>query len=173
MLTLIRSISHGKNVNVIVSSHLLPDVERTCDAVLVMKGGAVVTQGDISALREMPELPAETDGRAAPAPELPLAPGAVQLGAAPAPPREAARLQLDIELREPSPRFAAAVGARGGSVTLEDGPRYRFTFPERDAGEAFRVSPLLFEAAREAGAQVRRFHPARRSLEDVFMEAMK
>src|SRR5204862_1744856 len=43
MLTLIRSISHGKDVNVIVSSHLLPDVERTCDAVLVMKGGAVVT----------------------------------------------------------------------------------------------------------------------------------
>src|SRR5205823_13997173 len=59
MLTLIRSVSHGKDVNVIVSSHLLPDVERTCDAVLVMKAGAVVTQGDIAALREMPGLPAE------------------------------------------------------------------------------------------------------------------
>jgi ABC-type nitrate/sulfonate/bicarbonate transport system ATPase subunit len=33
MLDLIRDISHGKGLSVIVSSHLLPDIERTCDAV--------------------------------------------------------------------------------------------------------------------------------------------
>ncbi|HEU4752755.1 MAG TPA: ABC transporter ATP-binding protein, partial [Armatimonadota bacterium] len=51
MLALIRDISHGKGVNVVVSSHLLPDIERTCDYVLVMKSGRVVTQGEVAALR--------------------------------------------------------------------------------------------------------------------------
>src|SRR5438094_7701000 len=33
MLELVRDISHGKGVNVIVSSHLLPDIHRKCDYV--------------------------------------------------------------------------------------------------------------------------------------------
>ena len=37
MLELVRDISHGKGVNVIVSSHLLPDIERTCDSLIVMR----------------------------------------------------------------------------------------------------------------------------------------
>jgi ABC-2 type transport system ATP-binding protein len=52
MLSLIRGISHGKSVNVVVSSHLLPDIERTCDRVIVLSGGRVATQGDIAELRE-------------------------------------------------------------------------------------------------------------------------
>jgi ABC-2 type transport system ATP-binding protein len=52
MLTLIRSLSHGKHVDVIVSSHLMPDIERTCDMVMVMKGGAIVAEGEITALRQ-------------------------------------------------------------------------------------------------------------------------
>ncbi len=51
MLGLIRDVSHGKGVNVLVSSHLLPDIERTCDRVIVMKAGKVVTEGEIAALR--------------------------------------------------------------------------------------------------------------------------
>ena len=39
MLALVRDISHGKGVNVLVSSHLLPDIERTCDQVIVMRDG--------------------------------------------------------------------------------------------------------------------------------------
>lgn len=53
MLNLVRSISHGKGVNVIVSSHLLPDIERTCDNVILMRAGKVVTQGAVAELREM------------------------------------------------------------------------------------------------------------------------
>jgi len=52
MLALIRDISHGKGVNVVVSSHLLPDVERTCDEVIVLKDGVMKAQGPISTLRE-------------------------------------------------------------------------------------------------------------------------
>src|SRR5579862_6159957 len=52
MLALIRDISHGKGVNVIVSSHLLPDIERTCDQVIVMRAGQIATQGSIASLRQ-------------------------------------------------------------------------------------------------------------------------
>jgi ABC-2 type transport system ATP-binding protein len=51
MLELIRDLAHNKNVNLILSSHLLPDVEYTCDHVVVMDKGAVATQGPIQALK--------------------------------------------------------------------------------------------------------------------------
>ena len=52
MLKLIRDISHSKGVNVIVSSHLLPDIERTCDEVIVMRKGKIATQGLVTDLRK-------------------------------------------------------------------------------------------------------------------------
>ena len=36
MLELIRDIAHEKKINLILSSHLLPDVEYTCDRVVVL-----------------------------------------------------------------------------------------------------------------------------------------
>ncbi len=36
MLELIHDLAHNKGVNLILSSHLLPDVEYTCDQVVVM-----------------------------------------------------------------------------------------------------------------------------------------
>ena len=53
MLALIKDISHGKGVNVIVSSHLLPDIERVCDEVIVLKDGAVGAQGSIASLKHL------------------------------------------------------------------------------------------------------------------------
>ena len=51
MLELIRDLAHNKNVNLILSSHLLPDVEYTCDDVVVMDKGQVATQGPIQQLK--------------------------------------------------------------------------------------------------------------------------
>ena len=51
MLELIRDLGHNKNVNLILSSHLLPDVEFTCDHVVVMDKGQVATQGPIDELK--------------------------------------------------------------------------------------------------------------------------
>ena len=51
MLELIRDLAHNKNVNLILSSHLLPDVEFTCDHVVVMDKGQVVAQGPINELK--------------------------------------------------------------------------------------------------------------------------
>jgi ABC-2 type transport system ATP-binding protein len=51
MLELIRDLGHNKNVNLILSSHLLPDVEFTCDHVVVMDKGQIAAQGPIQELK--------------------------------------------------------------------------------------------------------------------------
>jgi ABC-2 type transport system ATP-binding protein len=51
MLELIRDLGHNKNVNLILSSHLLPDVEYTCDDVVVMDKGQLAAQGPIAQLK--------------------------------------------------------------------------------------------------------------------------
>jgi len=51
MLALVRDLAYRKDVNVIVSSHLLPDVEATCEHVLVMHRGSLVAAGPIAELK--------------------------------------------------------------------------------------------------------------------------
>jgi ABC-2 type transport system ATP-binding protein len=51
MLDLVRDLARNKGVNVIVSSHLLPDIEYTCDHVVVLDKGRVATAGTIDALK--------------------------------------------------------------------------------------------------------------------------
>ncbi len=51
MLELIRDLAHNKGVNLILSSHLLPDVEYTCDHVVVLDKGAVAAHGPIEQLK--------------------------------------------------------------------------------------------------------------------------
>ena len=51
MLELIRDLAHNKGVNLILSSHLLPDVEYTCDRVVVMDKGTIAAAGPIEALK--------------------------------------------------------------------------------------------------------------------------
>jgi ABC-2 type transport system ATP-binding protein len=52
MLELVRDLAHNKGVNLILSSHLLPDVEYTCDHVVVMDKGSIATAGPIEALKQ-------------------------------------------------------------------------------------------------------------------------
>jgi ABC-2 type transport system ATP-binding protein len=63
MLELIRSISHGKGVNVLVSSHLLPDVERVCDQIIVVMGGRLRAQGRIADLKRLEGHPVDVELR--------------------------------------------------------------------------------------------------------------
>jgi ABC-2 type transport system ATP-binding protein len=51
MLALIRDLSETKGINVIVSSHVLPDVEATCDHVIVLDKGQVAAAGTIQDLK--------------------------------------------------------------------------------------------------------------------------
>jgi len=52
MLELVRDLAHNKGVNLILSSHLLPDVEYTCDHVVVMDKGRIAAAGPIEALKQ-------------------------------------------------------------------------------------------------------------------------
>jgi len=132
MLRLVRDISHDKGLHVIVCSHLLPDVEDTCDEVIVLREGQVVTQGSVESLRR-------TSG-----------------------------VQVDVELREASEAFCAAAERGGAKVVSRLGSRCRLALPDGTTDPAREV----FAIAAASGAQVRAISRARRSLEDVFMEAM-
>jgi len=52
MLELVRDLGRNKGVNLILSSHLLPDVEYACDHVVVMDKGRIAAQGGIAALKQ-------------------------------------------------------------------------------------------------------------------------
>ena len=51
ILALVRDIAATKAISLILSSHLLPDVEHACSHVVVLHKGAVATQGPITALK--------------------------------------------------------------------------------------------------------------------------
>lgn len=131
MLELVRSVSHGKDVNVLVSSHLLPDIERVCDRVVVVMGGQLRASGSIKELKRLEGHP------------------------------------VDVELRESSPAFVQELQARGVSVTPRNFSTYRIQVP----GAVPEVA-LVMAAARAAGAQVRGYSLAERTLEEAFLDAV-
>ena len=47
MLELVHDLGHKQRKNILLCSHLLRDVEQTCDHVLVLDKGTVVTQGSM------------------------------------------------------------------------------------------------------------------------------
>jgi ABC-2 type transport system ATP-binding protein len=52
ILELSRDLAHNKDMSLIFSSHLLPDVEAVCDYVLVLSRGGLVVQGNIQELKQ-------------------------------------------------------------------------------------------------------------------------
>ena len=48
MLTLIRKTHREFGISVLFSSHLMADVERTCDRIIVLQGGRLVHSGDVA-----------------------------------------------------------------------------------------------------------------------------
>ena len=63
MLDLIRSITHGKGLSVVVSSHILPDIERVCDQVLVVMRGQLRASGTIAELKKLKGHPVDVELR--------------------------------------------------------------------------------------------------------------
>jgi len=49
MLDLVRKTHREFGISVLFSSHLMSDVERTCDRIIVLQGGRVVQSGEVSA----------------------------------------------------------------------------------------------------------------------------
>jgi len=62
MLGLVRRVGHELGIDVILSSHLLEEVERVCDAVVILDHGTTVASGGMASLRgAVPELIVELD----------------------------------------------------------------------------------------------------------------
>jgi len=53
ILELIKDISSKKDIQVLISSHILPDVESCCTYVVILNKGRVAAQGEISKLKEI------------------------------------------------------------------------------------------------------------------------
>jgi ABC-2 type transport system ATP-binding protein len=65
MLDLIRRVGTEFGMHIVISSHHLEEVERICDAVVIVEGGTVVHAGTLADLRRGPEgLVVEVDERA-------------------------------------------------------------------------------------------------------------
>src|SRR5208337_4963527 len=53
MLELARDLAHEKQISLLLSSHLLPDVEFVCDHVLVLGRGRLLAQGQIQDMKNL------------------------------------------------------------------------------------------------------------------------
>jgi ABC-2 type transport system ATP-binding protein len=148
MLELVRDLARNKGVNLILSSHLLPDVEYTCDQVVVMDQGRIAAEGPIASLKQprgrVYELRVKIPAR--------VVPGAALEGdAAP-----------DADLT----RFIDRLRVAGMEchATEEDVMR---VFVPGDGG-----ARELFALAAAEGVQVRHLRPSVPTLEDVFAKAV-
>jgi ABC-2 type transport system ATP-binding protein len=56
ILELIMDISLKKDIQVLISSHILPDIELTCKYVVILNKGKLAAQGEISELKEIRDL---------------------------------------------------------------------------------------------------------------------
>jgi len=53
ILELISDITSKKDLHVLISSHILTDIEQTCSALVILNKGKVAAQGELAALREV------------------------------------------------------------------------------------------------------------------------
>lgn len=53
ILDLIRDISSKKDIQVLISSHILSDIESVCSTVIILNKGQIVAQGQISELKQL------------------------------------------------------------------------------------------------------------------------
>jgi ABC-2 type transport system ATP-binding protein len=53
VLELIMDISSKKDIQVLISSHILPDIEQTCSYVVILNKGEMAAQGQISELKQV------------------------------------------------------------------------------------------------------------------------
>ncbi len=132
---------HGKTI--LVSTHVLPDVQSICDSVIVLAGGRVRLAGTIHDLTH-PPLPEE---------RLEVA-GAID--------------DLIVRLAARGIPARRALGHEGG-IPTEEADSGTILLQVSDP-ETLRV---VWQEAERLNVRVRSLEPARRPLEEVFLEALK
>jgi ABC-2 type transport system ATP-binding protein len=132
MLAMIRDLALVQHKSIVLSSHILQDVENICHSAVLMDGGRVLAAGPLAELT-----------------------------------RHAAR---SFALEAAGPREALAAELRSAGVLEVESPQadhYRLAVP--DGLEPVR----LFAAVQSAGGAVRRLVEHRRTLEEVFLGAVR
>jgi len=126
MLGLLKVLSATKGRSLVLSTHLLPDVEGLCDFLVVLNGGRLLASAPTKEILSV-------DTR-----------------------------ELVIRIKGDLPRFVAALAQRGVAVRPA---RHEVRIDRPSGGER-----VLFEAAAEAGCQIRYLGPATRSIEELFLQ---
>jgi ABC-2 type transport system ATP-binding protein len=128
MLDLIRSISHGKGVNVLVSSHVLRDIERVCDRVVVVMKGQLRATGTIHELKAIQGQPLDVEVRE---PNHAFASRLMEIGAVVGPPKNNVyRVQLAGDVRQA--HITVQTAARATNAQIRG-----FRVAERSLEDAF------------------------------------
>jgi ABC-2 type transport system ATP-binding protein len=143
MLDLIREIPERTRAHLLLSTHILPDVERTCEDVIVMNEGKVLYDGGLDALvrQEHDLFEVRIKG------DLETYTSAVK----------AAGFEVSMD---GSKLVARVVGGAAAEATGEQ-------------DRVDRAVRALLEAAVKAGAQVRHLQPLRATLEQAFLETVQ
>ena len=130
ILTLLRELATEHKKHLLLSSHLLPDVEHVCTNVVMLRQGRIVRKGPITEL---------TSGE---------------------------KGTYEVKARGDLARLLAQLRGLGAEVG-EGAPGEGAVLLVRAADTA-----TIFRAAHEAGAQVRGLRAVRRTLENVFLDAV-
>ena len=130
MLKLISDLARA-GINVILSSHLLHDVEAVCRHVVVLAGGRARLSGPLEELSRFDQI------------------------------------AYDLKVRGDLARFAERLACHGLKVLEAHDEHLRVAFA------AGRSPDDVVAAAAEVGVQLRGLVPARRTLEEVFLEAVR
>lgn len=144
LLDLIRDLGHEQGKNILLCSHLLPDVERTCEYVMVIHHGRAVAQGSIAEL---------TQDEA----------GTVRVRVA----GDEAAASADGE-RADAP-FARALRDAGREFEIERDGAYKITV----SAKQFEDSDELFALAASAGTALQAVSQPRSTLDDVFLRLLR
>ncbi|MCP4219188.1 MAG: ABC transporter ATP-binding protein [bacterium] len=150
ILDLITDISKKGKMNVIISSHILADIESTCRNVVIMNKGKIVANETISHI----------DKNAIDKFGIDIESGAGTKS------EQSARL-LDLKLKGDIETFKQNLVSLGINdlKKLENGD-YTMTLPRSTSSKAF------FKLALESNVQVRHFLESRQTLEDTFVNVI-
>jgi ABC-2 type transport system ATP-binding protein len=126
MLGLLKALGATKDRSLVLSTHLLPDVEGLCDHLVILNGGRLLASAPTKAI---------LSGDAH---------------------------ELVVRVKGDPARFVLALTHRGVAARAA---RHEIRIDRPSGGER-----VLFEAAEDAGCQIRYLGPATRSLEELFLE---
>ena len=164
MLALIRRIGTEFGISVVLSSHLLEEVERVCDHAVIVGNRRILANGRLRDLTRRTDgiFVEVVDGVA----ELVAA---LQAGGATVEADGARLLVRSPHPHQPPPAVAAPPGALPGPPGLPGLPDHPPGLHPLDDDDTW-LADLIRDALADSGAGLRRMAPRRVTLEEVYME---